>query len=401
MYMKRTLVIAAVAAVLLPAAASAQAPQRPAVPEKAYQFTVVKENPVTPVKNQFRSGTCWCFSTISFLESEVIRIKNIKDKEKYPDFSEMYVVSKSYHDRAIKFVRVDGKLGFSAGSEADDVLHVAEDYGLVPQSAMPGLQALPVHGELDAATKSYVEAIAKNPNRTLSTNWIKGFDAILDTYLGECPESFEVDGKTYTPATYRDAMGIVPEDYVTITSFSYQPYYKLVPIEVSDNWRWDCGYNVPLDEFMSIIYEAVDKGFTVAWGTDVSEPGFNRTGIGVLIDAQAATTGSDQERWVGKDNEKKPEGPVALPKELTVTEESRQAEYDSKQTTDDHGMHIFGAAKDQNGTKYFMVKNSWGVTGSYEGIWYCSDSFVRAKSMDVVVHKDALSKDMKKKLGIK
>ena len=160
MYMKRTLVIAAVAAVRLPAAASAQAPQRPAVPEKAYQFTVVKENPVTPVKNQFRSGTCWCFSTISFLESEVIRIKNIKDKEKYPDFSEMYVVSKSYHDRAIKFVRVDGKLGFSAGSEADDVLHVAEDYGLVPQSAMPGLQALPVHGELDAATKSYVEAIA-------------------------------------------------------------------------------------------------------------------------------------------------------------------------------------------------------------------------------------------------
>ena len=164
MYMKRTLVIAAVAAVLLPAAASAQAPQRPAVPEKAYQFTVVKENPVTPVKNQFRSGTCWCFSTISFLESEVIRIKNIKDKEKYPDFSEMYVVSKSYHDRAIKFVRVDGKLGFSAGSEADDVLHVAEDYGLVPQSAMPGLQALPVHV---AAEPAHAGAVTEGTGHAL------------------------------------------------------------------------------------------------------------------------------------------------------------------------------------------------------------------------------------------
>lgn len=391
-------IYAAIAAAIVPVVAGAQ--PKPSKPEAEYKFTVVKENPVTPVKNQYRSGTCWCFSTLGFLESEVIRINNIKDTTLYPDFSEMFVVSHSYKDRAVKYVRTDGNINFAAGSEADDVLHVVEDYGIVPQSAMPGIQALPVHGELDATTKAYVQAIASNPNRTLSTTWKKAFDAIVDTYLGEVPETFEHNGKTYTPASYRDELGLVPSDYVTLTSFTHHPFYKSYILELSDNWRWDSAYNIPLDEFMEVIYTAIDKGYTLAWGTDVSERGFTRDGIGVLLETAKPTAGSDQERWVGKDGEKK-EAVAELPKEASVTQESRQEGYDNKTTTDDHGMQIFGVAKDQNGTKYVMVKNSWGSTSKYGGIWYCSDSFVRAKTMDVLVHKDALSKDLKKKLGIK
>lgn len=399
--MKKFLAFAALAAIL--ATSAFAQPQGAAAAQPDYEFTVVKENPVTPVKNQFRSGTCWCFSTLSFLESETIRIKGIKDKADYPDFSEMFVVGHSYKDRAEKYMRLDGHLTFAAGSEADDVLHVAEDYGLVPQSAMPGLQPLPNHGELDAATKAYVEAIQSVSGKAgkLSTNWKKGFNAIVDSYLGEVPESFEYKGKTYTPATFRDEMGIVPSDYVTISSFTHHPFYEKFALEVCDNWRWDTVYNVPIDEFMEILYGAIGKGYTAAWGTDVSEKGFARNGVAVNLETEAPGTGSDQERWVGKDAEKQEGVAAKLPVEAPVTQESRQAAFDEKTTTDDHGMHIYGLAKDQNGTHYFLVKNSWGSTGKYDGIWYASDLFVRAKSMDIMVHKDALSKEMKKKLGIK
>lgn len=325
--MKKIIIAAAVALVSI----SANAQPKPAQPEAEYKFTVVKENPITSVKNQYRSSTCWCFSALGFLESEAIRIKNIKDTTLYPDFSEMFVVSHSYKDRAVKYVRTDGHINFAAGSEADDVLHVIEDYGLVPQSAMPGLQPLPIHGELDATTKAYVEAIAKNPNRTLSTNWKKGFDAIVDSFLGETPETFEYNGKNYTPASYRDEMGIVPSDYVTLTSFTHHPFYTSFIIEISDNWRWDSAYNIPLDEFMEVIYNAIDKGYTLAWGSDVSEKGFTRNGIGVLLDDVKATTGSDQERWIGKAGEKK-EVVAELPKEASVTQESRQEGFENKTT---------------------------------------------------------------------
>jgi aminopeptidase C len=189
---------------------------------------------------------------------------------------------------------------------------------------------------------------------------------------------------------------------VAITSFTHHPFYSSFVIELGDNWRWDPSYNVPLDEFMQILYDAVENGYTVAWGTDVSETGFTRNGIGVLLDESAnSTAGSDQARWVGAEDAAKQAARKELPREKVVTQESRQKEFDNKLTTDDHGMQIFGLATDQNGTKYFMVKNSWGETGKYKGIWYCSDAFVRAKSVEFTVHKDALSKDLKKKLGIK
>ncbi len=368
-----------------------------------YQFTTVKANPITPVKNQYRSGTCWCFSTLGFLESEAIRINNIKDTTLYPDFSEMFVVSHSYQDRAEKYVRLDGKLNFAAGSEAGDVLHVVRDYGLVPQSVQNGTNygtELPVHGELDAATLGFVEAIAKNPNRTLSTAWRTAFKGIVDAYLGECPTEFTYNGKTWTPAEYRDYYKINPDDYVSMTSFSHHPFYQKFALEISDNWRWDTDWNVPIDEFMEALDYALENGYTAFWGTDVSEKGFTRDGLAILYkDEPKKTNGSDQERWVGKGTDK-PEEPQA-PEEVEVTQEYRQQCYDNKTLTDDHGMQIFGIARDQFGKKYYMVKNSWGTAGKYNGIWYASEAFVKGRTMDIVLHKDALPKSLKKELGLK
>ncbi len=377
----------------------------PKVSTKDYQFTTVKEIPVTSMKNQNRSGTCWCFSALSFLESEVIKAKNLK-AEAYPDFSEMFVVRHSYHDRAIKYVRLNGFMNMAQGSGFGDVLEVIRDYGLMPQSAYSGMNYgydLPVQGELDAVLKGYVDAVVKNPNRKLTPVWPKGFDGILDAYLGDLPETFVENGVTYTAASYRDAMGINPDDYVNISSYTHHPFYTQFAIEVEDNWRAGLCYNLPLDEFMAVINNAVENGYTVLWGGDVSEPGFTRDGLAVLLDTEAKpTTGSDQERWVGKADEKQAE-PAAkgLPKELEVTQETRQRMFDEKTSTDDHGMHLYGTAKDQNGTKYYLIKNSWGVTGAYDGVWYMSENFVKAKTLNFVVNKKALPKEIQKKLGIK
>jgi aminopeptidase C len=366
-----------------------------------YEFTTIKENPVTSIKNQYRSGTCWCFSALSFIESEVLRTTG-----KELDLSEMFVVGKSYRDRAVKYVRLDGHLNFAAGSSFGDVLHVIEDYGIVPQDVMPGFNYgtdKPEHSELDAALKGYVQAIASNPNKTLTTAWLKGFDGIVEAYFGAYPETFNVDGKEYTPASYRDALGINVDDYVNLSSFTHHPFYSEFIIEVPDNWRWDTAYNLPIDELMAVMYNAIENGYTIAWGSDVSEKGFTRNGLATMPEEQkVATAGSDQERWVGKAaEEKKEEVKAELPKEIFATQEMRQDGYDRKTTTDDHGMHIYGVAKDQNGNNYFMVKNSWGETGKYKGVWYASDAFVRYKTLNIVVHKDALPKDIKKKLGIK
>ena len=365
-----------------------------------YEFTTIKELPVTSIKNQANSGTCWCFSALSFVESEIIRTKGVE-----VDLSEMFVVGKSYRDRAVKYVRLDGHLNFAAGSSFGDVFHVIEDYGIVSQESMPGLNygtEKPLHNELDAALKGYVTAIASNPNRKLSTAWLNGFDGIVAAYFGEYPETFAVDGKEYTPEQYRDALGIDVNDYINLTSFSHHPFYSQFVIEVPDNWRWDTAYNLPIEELMDVAYEAIEKGYTFAWGSCLPRGRFTRDGLATMpVEQKKAAAGSDQERWVGKSAEEKAEEKAELPKEIVVTQEMRQDGYDRKTITDDHGMHIYGIAKDQNGNKYFMVKNSWGETGKYKGVWYASDAFVRLNTLNIVVHKDALSKDIKKKLGIK
>ena len=389
--MKRSLF--ALAAILLSLSAVAQE-----VKQDKPEFTVVKQAPVTSVKNQYRSGTCWCYSALSFVESEIIRQKGIE-----VDLSEMFVVNHAYFDRAVKYIRLDGKLGFSAGSSFGDVFEVIKSYGIVPQDVYSGMNygtELPVQGELDAVLEGFVKALVTNPNRKLTPAWKPAFQGILDAYLGEIPATFKAEEKAFNPLTYRDYLGINTDDYINLTSFTHHPFYEPFIIEVCDNWRWGSAYNLPIEELMEVMYNAVENGYTIAWGADVSEKGFTRSGIATVPDFEnKVTAGSDQERWVGKSETGKEESAPA--EEKVITQEMRQLAYDNKETTDDHGMHIYGLAKDQNGNPYFIVKNSWGKAGDYEGIWYASDAFVRYKTLNIVVHKDALPKDIKKKLGIK
>lgn len=402
-YMKKV-IFAFIALVAMSSSAFAQA--RPAVQWPDYKFETVKANPITSIKNQASSGTCWCYSAVAFIESEIIRINGIKDEAKYPDLSEFFIVSHSYSDRADKFVRLDGNLTFSVGSEVDDALDVIRAYGLVPNVEMTGMNYgtdLPKQAELDAVLKAYITAVSKVPNRTLTTAWKRGFDGILAAYLGNYPTTFTVDGKTYTPETYRDALKVDPDAYVSLTSFTHHPFYTKFPIEIADNWRADASFNVPVDELMKALDNAIENGYTAAWAADVSETGFTRDGYAILVDLQkTAEAGSDQEHWVGPAAEnapaaaKKADKPVV---EKAATQETRQKGFDEKSITDDHGMQIFGIAKDQWGNKYYMVKNSWGVTGKYNGIWYASEAYVRNQTISLTMHKSALPKDTAKKLN--
>ncbi len=372
---------------------------------KGYEFTVVKENYITPVKNQANSGTCWSYSTISFLESEAIKNGAPKDI----DLADMYPVYKGYADKAEKFIRLDGHLNFEQGSSFGDVIYTLKHYGMLPQTELEGLNygtTKNAHNEMCAAMKAYINAINSKPNKTLTTAWHKGLTGILDAYLGEIPEKFVVDGKEYTPQSYaKEYLKLNGDDYVSITSFTHHPFYSQFAIEVPDNWRWDLSYNVPLDEMMEIFDYAIENGYTIAWGSDVSENGFTRNGIAVAPDVKATTeqVGSDEERWIGKSKEEKNAFIYNLNapgKELDVTQEMRQEGYDNKTTTDDHGMHIYGIAKDQNGAKYYMVKNSWGPSGKYNGIWYASEPFVKWKTMNIVVNKNAVPAHIREKLGL-
>lgn len=368
-----------------------------------YQFTTVKEVKISPVKNQNRTGTCWCFSGLGFLESELLRM----GKGEY-DLSEMFIVNHSYKDKADKYVRLHGYLNFAQGGSFGDVLYAAKHYGLVPESVMNGLnygETMHVHGEMESAAANYLKAIIKNPNRKLSTAWKKGFDGIIDAYLGELPEKFTYNGKEYTPKSFAEELGLNIDDYVSLTSFTHHPFYSAFPIEVQDNWRWDLSYNLPIDELMQVFDNAINNGYSVAWASDVSEKGFSRNGVAVAADIESMErSGSDQDRWLGlSQTQKDQEIKKMLEKpcqEIKVTQELRQEEYDNYKTTDDHGMLIYGIAKDQTGKKFYMVKNSWGTDSKYKGTWYASETFVAFKTMNIVVHKNAIPKEIRAKLGI-
>ncbi len=371
---------------------------------EGYVFTPVKELKVTSVKNQNRTGTCWSFSGIAHLESELLRM----GKGEY-DLSEMFIVSHSYKDQAEKFIRANGSLNFEQGGSFEDVLYAVKHYGIVPESVMNGLnygEDMHVHNELVNAASAYVKAIVKNPNGKLSTAWKRGFDGIIDAYLGEIPEKFTYNGKQYTPKSFADELGLDMDNYVSLTSYTHHPFYSAFALEVPDNWRWGLSYNVPLNELMQIMKNAINTGYTIAWASDVSEVGFTRNGIAVVPDVQAIeTSGSDQDRWIGLSKREKDEeirrlveNPV---QELTITQEMRQEAYDNYQTTDDHGMLIYGLAKDQTGKEFFMIKNSWGIDNKYKGTWYVSEPFAAYKTMSIVVHKDAIPSAIKNKLGLR
>ena len=365
--------------------------------DTTFNFTTVKENKISSVKNQASSGTCWSFSGLGFLESEIMRMGKPE-----VDLSEMYVVHRSYTDKADKYIRMNGKINFAPGGSFYDDIYVWKNYGIVPESVMDGLnygETKHKHGEVDALTESFVNALVKNPNKTISTAWKPAFDGILDSYLGKLPTEFTVNGKKYTPVTYAQSLGLNMDDYVSITSFTHHPFYTKFAIEIPDNWRWSESYNIPLDEFARVIDYAIENGYTIAWGSDVSEKGFTRNGIGILPETKAENlTGTDQAKWIGKQKDTKYDitGPLL---EEKVTQETRQRGFDNYQTTDDHGMQIFGIAKDQNGTKYYMVKNSWGTDNKYKGIWYVSQAFVLSKTINILVNKNAVPQDIRKKSG--
>src|SRR3989339_1026459 len=357
-----------------------------------YQFNVVKELPVTSVKNQSRTSTCWSFSAISFLESELIRLGKGEH-----NLSEMFIVSNAYFDKADKYIRTSGNINFAPGSSFGDALTIWKSYGIVPDNAMPGLnygENIHIHNEMDAALSGYINALLKNPNGKYSTAWKDGFRGILDAYLGKVPQKFSYNGKEYTPKSFAAELGIVPEDYVSITSYNHHPFYGEFALEIPDNWRWDRSYNLPIEEFMQIFDFAIEKGFTVLWGSDVSEKGFTRNGDAIVPETEVTNmSGSDQQRWLGvtkSEIDAKFSTLEQIVPEKVITQNDRQISFDNGQTTDDHGMHIYGVAKDQNGNKYYLVKNSWGETGDYKGIWYVSETFVKYKTMNIVVHKNSI-----------
>lgn len=374
-------------------------------PEPGYQFTDVKIIPTTAVKDQSRSGTCWCFSTLSFLESEIMKAGG-----KPMHLSEMWIVRHSFMDKAERYVRMHGMLNFAEGGAAHDVTEGIRAHGIVPFEVYPGLNygtAKPDFHELSEVLKSYLDAVirAAGGNKALSTAWKRGFNAILDEYFGPLPERFTYEGKEYTPETFAASLPISMEDYVDLSSFTHHPFYTRFILEVPDNWMWGEVYNVPLDELMQIVDHALDNGYTVAWGTDVSEKGFSRTkAIGVVPEADTQSmSGTEAERW-GKLTEREKENALYKfdkpGKERTITQELRQEAFDNWETTDDHGMLIMGLAKDQNGTPYYKVQNSWDTVPPYDGYWYFSKPFVAYKTTTVMVNKRAIPKPIAKKLGL-
>lgn len=391
----KKLFVLAVLALGFAAAASAQ---------EGYKFTDQKVVKTVPITNQYRSGTCWCFSTLSYLEEEIMAVGG-----EQMTLSQMWVVRHAYFDKAVKYVRLHGNLNFAVGGAAHDVTEMIAKYGIVPREVYTGQNygtELPEFNEIDNVLKAYVEAIIKNGNGKLTPVWQDGLNAILDTYFGERPETFTYKGKEYTPKSFAESLPIKMEDYIEISSYTHHPFYSTFILEVPDNWMWHSMYNLPVGEMMQVLDAALEAGRPVAWGTDVSEKGFSRTkAIGVIPEeVEKNSIGSDAERW-GKltDAEKQAminnlEGPM---KEKTITQEMRQEAYDNYLTTDDHGMVIVGTATDQEGNPFYKVQNSWGESGPYKGFYYFSRPFVEYKTMDIMVNKNIVPKEILKKLGLK
>lgn len=373
--------------------------------DSGYKFTIVKQLPATPVKNQYRSGTCWSYSAISFLESELLRM----GKDTF-DLSEMFCVRTCYSDKATMYIRWNGKHNFGGGGAAHDVTSVLHKYGLVPEVAYNGNtigETNPVHGEMDGVLSAYVDAVLKNPNKKLTPVWHQGFNGILDAYLGKYPEKFNYKGAEYTPESFGKMLGLNADDYIEITSYTHHPFYSQFVIEIPDNWEMGTVYNLPMDEMMQVIDYSINNGYTIVWGADVSEKGFSwKNGVAVVPDRNAPEiAGMERDKWEKMSDSDKDKMLFKFEKpmpEKKITQEMRQTEFDNYQTTDDHGMHFTGIAKDQNGTKYYLVKNSWGTDGSpYKGYFYASEAYVKLKTMDVMVNKNAIPSDIRKKLGIK
>ncbi len=345
-----------------------------------HTFTMVYEIGATSVKNQAKTGTCWDFATQSFLESEIMRLHN----KKY-DLSEMFNVRYTYPLKAERYVRYHGKYQFGEGGQAHDVLKIFDTYGAVPYSVYPGLEpgdSLYDNTEMDAVLKSVLKTIVER--KKITQHYKQIVNAICDIYLGKVPEKFEYDGKEFTPKSFAKSLGINTKDYVEITSYTHHPFYSKFVLEVPDNWEEGEYYNVPLNDLIKIMDNALANGYSIAWDGAVGKDNFYRKKGYAVVPIDESDTSST--------------GPE---KEKDVTQEMRQKAYNDYTTTDDHLMHIVGLAQDQAGTKFYYTKNSWGTKDKkYNGYWYMSEPFVKLRTIAILVHKDAIPKEIREKLGL-
>lgn len=376
--------------------------------DSEYKFKVLKDLEATDVQDQGRTSTCWSFSSLSFFESEIIRIK----KERH-NLSEMYIVRNAYLGKAENYLRMYGTFTFGPGGAFHDIPWVIKRYGIVPEEVYGGLNygaSAHKHSEMEAVVESAVKALAKKPqNGKLTPVWKNGIEGILDAYLGDMPSNiddfnFSYKGKKYNPKTFSESLGLNMEDYISLTSFTHHPFYSNFVLEVQDNWALQSSYNLPLDEFMEVMESALMQGYTFAWGADVSEKGFGyRDALAILPEDESTIkkSGKDSKRYNDAGAERISNAFNSPVKEKKISQKDRQIAFDNQETTDDHGMHVTGLVEDQNGTKYFIVKNSWGESNEKDGYFFASFPYVRYKTLNIQVHKDVLSKDLKKKLGIK
>ena len=382
---------------------SASSKAEPVNPDSTgFKFTDEIVIKTTPVKDQNKTGTCWSFSTVSFFENEILKATG-----KEVDLSEMFIVHHCYLDKAIKYVRMDGTINFAEGGNTHDVPYVFKNYGALPEEVYSGLnygEDKHNHKELITVMRNYMDGVKSIPNKKLSTAWFKGLEGILDAYLGVMPEKFTFEGKEYTPRSYWDSFGINVDNYLKFSSFTHHPFYEKFALEVADNWLWGMCYNVKMNELKEITDYALSKGYSVAWAADVSEGGFQwYNGFAILPKerTQADMEGTELARWVklsDKDREaEKFEFKGHVP-EIEVTQEMRQKMFDSHETSDDHGMVIVGTAHDQEGNRYYKVKNSWDTNQVYDGYFYVSEAYFLAKTIDIMVNKDAVPKSVISKL---
>lgn len=347
-----------------------------------YQFTDEVRLETSSVKDQGRSGTCWCFATVSFLETELIRM----GKPEY-DLSEMFLVHEAYKKKARKYVRYHGDNNFGQGGQAHDAMHELAQHGIVPEKVYTGRiygQDMHRHYELASVLKGFTNKLLENPTDQISPAWEKAYAGILDAYLGETPETFEYEGETYTPKSFADELGINPDNYVELTSFSHHPYHQDFVLELPDNWSHDPYYNLPLNELMEVIDYSLENGYSVAWDGDVSSEGFSHgNGIAVVPENEDANFKTQ---------------PV---EEKDITQEYRQKQFNKFIMTDDHLMHLTGIGKDQEGTRYYLTKNSWNTdSNEYGGFLYMSEPYVKLNTIAVMVHKDAIPEDIREKLDL-